>query len=211
MKMGFVKICGIANKEDALAVAALEPDAMGFNMHEASPRFIDPAELEKWIGEIPDSIQKVGVFLDHDLEKVKELSGTLGLDIIQLHGHEDAAYCAALKKAVWKVLHLDMLPAEFQSYPVDAFLLDSYTATARGGTGKTVDWPQAERFVEETTRPVLLAGGLNPENVPEAISVVRPRGVDVSSGVEMAPGKKSIEKVAAFIKASRAAYETLSR
>lgn len=196
----FVKICGLCRAEDVEAVAALSPDAMGFVFWPGSPRAALPLEVGEWTRGLPAEIRKVGVFVDASAEEIREVVEVAGLDVVQLHGGEDPAFCGALGVPVWKVIHLDRLPSvALSAYPVDALLIDSYSAKSPGGTGIVVDWQAAAAFAVDAPRRVVLAGGLTPENVTEAIRAVDPWGVDVSSGVEAAPGRKDIHLVGAFI------------
>ncbi|MBU0678091.1 MAG: phosphoribosylanthranilate isomerase [Verrucomicrobia bacterium] len=200
----FVKICGCANEADAKAVASFGPDAMGFIFWPGSPRCVDPAEVSRWVEGMPAAILKVGVFVNQELDVVRDTAATAGLDVVQLHGDETPAYCGELEGRIWKAVHLDRCDlALLNSYPVDAFLVDSYSTESPGGTGKTVDWSVAADFVRNSPKNVLLAGGLRPENVGEAVDMVHPWGVDVSSGVEASPGRKDLEKVREFIEACR--------
>ena len=200
----FVKICGLCRREDVAAVAALRPDAVGFVFWSRSPRAARASDVAEWRSLIPDDVQTVGVFVDEDPDVVIRTVEEANLDIAQLHGRETAAVCEDVRAHVWKAVHLDRLPDEpLSAYPVDAFLADSYSTTSPGGTGIVVDWQSAGRFVDATPVPVLLAGGLNPNNVAEAIRLARPWGVDVSSGVEARPGEKDITLVRRFIEQCR--------
>lgn len=200
----FVKICGLGHPGDIDAVAAMEPDAMGFIFWSRSPRYVKPEEVAAWAADVPRTIRKVGVFVDESAQTVREIAETAGLDVLQLHGDEDPGYVASLTGPVWKAIHLDRFDTDRASaYPVDAFLVDSYSSKAPGGTGRTVDWDRARAFIDAEPTPVLLAGGLRPENVTEAIRRTRPWGVDVSSGVEAEPGRKDLNRVKAFIEQCR--------
>lgn len=200
----FVKICGLCRLEDVKAVAALRPDAMGFVFWPTSPRAVRAADVAVWRALIPAGIRTVGVFVDETVETVTRTLEEANLDIAQLHGRETPAVCEAVRSPVWKAVHLDRLPDEpLTAYPVDAFLVDSYSTTSPGGTGIVVDWQSAGRFVKAAAVPVLLAGGLKPDNVAEAIRVAQPWGVDVSSGVETRPGEKDIALVRRFIEQCR--------
>jgi len=199
-----VKICGIASEEDARQVAALRPDAMGFVFWKRSPRAVTPEQVAGWVPHLPPEILRVGVFVDEEAAFVMGCLENANLQVAQLHGNESPEYAAGLGATVWKVLHLDHpggVPAE--AYRVDAFLLDSYSAEAPGGTGCIPDWDKARAFIQSCSTPVLLAGGLTPENVREAVERLQPWGVDVSSGVEARPGKKDIDRVRRFIERCR--------
>lgn len=200
----FVKICGITNPEDAAAVAALRPDAMGFVFWPQSKRAVVAEEIADWVRDLPEDLLKVGVFVDEPLASIRRTVKIVGLDVVQCHGSESAAFCGDVEGRVWKALHLDRTDfSSVEAYPVDAFLVDSYSSASPGGTGETSDWDSARQFMACTEKSVLLAGGLTPDNVAEAIRLVRPWGVDVSSGVEREPGRKELEKVRRFIDACR--------
>ncbi len=186
------------------AVAALKPNAMGFVFWRRSKRAVTPEQVAEWTRDLPASIWKVGVFVDSPLSEIGRAIKRANLDVVQLHGHEPPEVCNVIPVRVWKAVHLgrgDVEQADL--YHVDAFLLDSYTAESPGGTGLVADWDRAREFVKTTRTPVLLAGGLTPENVREAIRKVKPWGVDVSSGVELRPGRKDVEKVRMFIQQCR--------
>lgn len=199
-----VKICGLCRQADVEAVAALKPDAMGFVFWPRSPRAAVPADVGAWTQGFSPAIRKVGVFVDTPLDGIRRAVDEAGLGVVQLHGMGEPDWCDDLDAQVWKVVHLDRAPlAPWRGWPVDAFLVDSYSSTSPGGTGTVADWSAAARFVSASPRPVVLAGGLTPENVADAIRTVAPWGVDVSSGVESAPGRKCIRRVGAFIEQCR--------
>jgi len=200
----YVKICGLCTPEDVEAVAELKPDAMGFVFWRKSRRAVKPEDVAEWVQGLPASIQKVGVFVDSPLAEVAPTIERAGLDVVQLHGHEPPEICELIPIKVWKAFNLGKgMPESLDSYRVDAFLLDSYSAESPGGTGQVGDWDWVRALVKFCDTPMILAGGLTPENVREAIRKVKPWGVDVSSGVELRPGRKDIEKVRKFIKQCR--------
>ncbi len=202
----FVKICGLASEEDVQAVAALKPDALGFVFWDGSPRFVAPENVAKWTASIPAAIRKVGVFVDATPDYVAQTAASAGVDVVQLHGAENPELYRRGAATLWKALHLDRVDvSQVESYNVDAFLVDSYSAQSPGGTGKTCDWNLVRSFVETHATPVILAGGLTPANVATAIAEAAPWGVDVSSGVETRPGVKDIDEVRAFIEICRSA------
>jgi len=208
---GLVKICGLASGEDVRAVGAMGPDCLGFIFWPRSPRAVTAEQVADWTRGLPGGVRKVGVFVDQPLDEVRESAERAGLDVIQLHGREDAAYLRALNRPVWKALHLDRLPAEPEALPAEAFLIDSGTVEMPGGSGVRVDTERAAAFVAaHAKRKVLLAGGLKAGTVADAVLAVRPRGVDVSSGVELAPGRKDLAAVREFIQNARAAFAQLS-
>jgi phosphoribosylanthranilate isomerase len=200
----FVKICGIANRDDALAVAALKPDAMGFVFWQKSKRYAKPSVVGQWTAALPASILKVGVFVDAPPREVRNAVLAAGLDVAQLHGSENLPDYAGLGFKVWRVVRPGKDAAALaDAWPVDALLVDTYSPEAPGGTGQVGDWDAARAFVAASRHRVLLAGGLKPDNVAEAIRAVQPWGVDVSSGVEERPGKKDLDKVREFIEKCR--------
>lgn len=200
----FVKICGLCTPEDVEAVAELKPDALGFVFWQKSRRAVKAEDVADWTKGLSSSIQKVGVFVDSPLAEVARAIQRAKLDVVQLHGHEPPEICELMPVKVWKALSIERkLPDPPESYHVDAFVLDSYSAEIPGGTGVVGDWDCSREFVKANDTLVVLAGGLNPENIKEAVRKVKPWGVDVSSGVELRPGKKDIEKVRVFIKQCR--------
>lgn len=199
----FVKICGVCRPEDAEAVGAMRPDAVGLNFYPPSPRYLEPEAARALAARIPEGILKVGIFVDAPPAEVAAIRATAGLDVVQLHGREHPQDYAGVGAPLWKVVHLDRRQPEAEQGPVDAFLIDSYTAEAPGGTGVTADWDRARAFVQASPVPVLLAGGLTPDNVEQAAREVAPWGVDVSSGVEASPGRKDLEAVRTFVERCR--------
>lgn len=202
-----VKVCGITNGEDALAAVESGADALGFIFYEKSPRYVVPAIAGQIIAELPPLVVSVGVFVNEGLATVRSIMDTCHLGMAQLHGDENASYCHELSRPVIKALRLKnreslLALAEYQGRgSVRGFVLDTFSEVAYGGTGQITDWTLAAEVAKST--PILLAGGLTADNVTEAIRVVRPYGVDVSSGVESAPGKKDRAKLRAFLEAVR--------
>jgi len=200
-----VKICGITNAKDALAAVAAGADALGFIFYQPSPRNMPARIAGDIIRELPPFIAKVGVFVNPTETAVREILSACGLDTLQFHGDEPPAFCrrfAPIK--VYKAFRiqnresLQALPA----YHTDAWLLDSSVPERHGGTGVKFDWSLAIE-AKKLGRPILLAGGLAPENVAEAVRQVCPYAVDVSSGVEAGPGKKDHAKLREFIAAAK--------
>lgn len=200
----FVKICGIASAADAQAVAALRPDAMGFVFWPRSKRAVRPEQVAPWTRDLPQDLLKVGVFVDAAPDEVARAVEVAGLDVAQLHGSEQPADFARAPHRLWRALSLrtvdEPVPA---GWSVDAFLVDTYSPASPGGTGAVGDWAVARSFVARCPVRTLLAGGLTPENVRAARDAVRPWGVDVSSGVEAAPGRKDLAAVKEFIRLCR--------
>ena len=196
-----VKICGITNVEDALLACELGAHAIGLNFYEKSPRCISPFTASKIIQKMPPFVTPVGVFVNWQAAPVASLAKALGLAAAQLHGDEPPKLVSevAKKVPVIKALHAgkgSALPPFARYRGVTAFLLDAPHSGQYGGTGGTADWTMAEAAAK--SHRILLAGGLTPENVAEAILAVRPYAVDVTSGVETKPGKKDPEKLRAF-------------
>jgi phosphoribosylanthranilate isomerase len=197
----FVKICGIAKAEDAVFAAGCGADALGFLAYPKSPRFISAASVREIVGRIPKNVLKVAVFVNPTIAEVKKYIAS-GVNVIQLHGDEPAEFAEEVAKfaEVWKAIRpeteKDVL--KYKDYPADKFLIDASSGKAYGGTGRTADWKIAKFAVENLKAPVLLAGGLNPANIEEAVKSVHPYGIDVSSGVESSPGVKDHGKLTAL-------------
>lgn len=195
-----IKICGITNEEDALAAARFGADALGF-IFAPSPRRISPEKARQIVEALPPLVQTVGVFVDEDLEEVSSIAEMCGLDILQFHGNESAEYCNSFDWRVIKAMRLKDRH-DLQSLPkykdvVHALLLDTHVPDKLGGTGMTFDWELAVEARKYGR--IILAGGLNPENVAAAISIVKPYAVDASSSLEHSPGIKDHEKIIQFI------------
>ena len=200
----FVKICGIASAADADAVAALRPDAMGFVLWPGSKRAVTAEAVAPWVRDLPTSILKVGVFVNPTPAQIARDVARAGLDIAQIHGAEDASRFNDLAIRLWKAAYAEKdSTASLAAWHVDAILLDTYSKDAPGGTGRVGDWNAARKFVLAWSQRVILAGGLAPDNVSDAVREVGPWGVDVSSGVEEKPGKKDLARVRAFIETCR--------
>jgi len=187
-------------------ISAFKPDALGFIQWPKSKRYIDPETVGQW--ETPQGIQRVGVFVDPSEEELMYAAAVARFDVLQLHRISndwkiDRENLQGLE--LWCALRPDELTSHASRLTFDRLLLDSYDPETIGGTGKTCDWSQARELVHSLETPILLAGGLTPDNVAEAIERVRPWGVDVSSGVETEPGVKDMAMVKAFIKVCRAA------
>ena len=202
-----VKICGITNAEDAAVAVEAGADAVGFVFHKKSPRCAEAAIVKGIVKMLPPFVLPIGVFVNEEANVVRDLMDRCGLALAQLHGDESAAYCGALGRPMLKAIRLKdrrsfLALAEFQGRAgVRGFLVDAFSSDAYGGTGQVADWALAAEAASAAT--ILLAGGLTPENVSQAIQLVHPYGVDVSSGVEASPGKKDHEKVRAFVRAAK--------
>jgi phosphoribosylanthranilate isomerase len=204
-----VKVCGITNLSDALAAVGQGAHALGFNFYRRSPRYVAPALALRIVEQLPPEVLCVGVFVNEGREEVVRIVKESGVGAAQLHGDESPAYCEALGGLrLIKALRVGdgFAPEQATEYPVEAILLDSFSAAARGGTGRTFDWALARR-TRELVPKLFLAGGLTPENAAGAISSVAPYAVDVCSGVESRPGVKSPELVRDFFAAVRRASD----
>jgi phosphoribosylanthranilate isomerase len=201
-----MKFCGITRVEDAFAAADLGAAAIGFVFAPGSPRAITPDAAQAIARTLPPFLQRVGVFVDLPAADVRRIAEHVGLDVVQLHGRETVADAATAWPRVIKALARDREPlAEAAAWP-DAvtLLIDAATGEAPGGTGQLADWPAAAALARR--RRVVLAGGLTAENVGEAIAIVRPYAVDVSSGIETRPGEKSVARMRAFARAVDGAW-----
>lgn len=210
-----IKICGITNFEDARAAVDAGADALGFIFYSASPRYVSAETAAQIIRQVPPFISRVGVFVNAERDKVLNVAHCCGLDTLQFHGEESPAYCAQFPSyRIYKAFRihdansLNQLPA-FQSKDVSAWLLDSFVVGQHGGTGARFNWDIA-RKAKELGKPIILAGGLTVENVGDAVEQVAPFAVDVSSGVEISPGKKDHKKLRAFIHAVMSADSSRS-
>jgi len=187
----FVKICGITNREDALAAVEAGARAIGFVFADFSPRVANPAHIEHWIDQIPRDIRKVGVFVDEKPAVIEDIAARLNLDVAQLHGSETPADHPR-HIPIWRAFRVKSAEDRIPDYPAEAILID----------GPAFDWSRARAL----THPVILAGGLNPDNVAGAIARVRqhcePWAVDVASGIESSPGRKDHARMKEFIEAA---------
>jgi phosphoribosylanthranilate isomerase len=197
-----VKICGVTRAEDALLAARLGADALGFNFWPGSKRHLAPAAARAIVRRLPPYVTAVGVFVDAPREEILRAVDASGVTAVQLHGDESPELCASLPLPVVKAIRVADAHALalLASYEVAGFLLDA-PGPGYGGTGRTFDWSLAAEAAASV--PVVLAGGLRPENVAEAIRAVRPWGVDVASGVESSPGVKDEDRLRRFIAAAR--------
>lgn len=199
-RMVEVKICGVTNINDAYIAAENGVDALGFIFYPKSQRYVAPERAKEIIQKLPHEIIKVGVFVNHEIHEVKEIAKFCSLNLIQLHGDESPEYCAqfpksSLIKAVSCRLEEDI--RKLRNYSVRAILVDARQPRHYGGTGKNSDWRLAIKVKE--MQPLILAGGLNKENIRKAIETVRPQAVDINSGVEISPRKKDPNKIREII------------
>ena len=211
--MTWIKICGITNKEDALHAVEAGADALGFVFYEKSARNVDPGIVAAIISHLPTSIEKVGVFVNHGEEVICGIADEVGLTAVQFHGHDEDPHVSDLlasrRPDLKMLVAVPMLRPEpegqamiWNPQSVYAFLADS-----SGGSGRSFDWAANKAVLDRIGQlsRVAIAGGLTPRNVAEAIGILHPWGVDVSSGVELAPGKKDHQKIRAFVDAVRSA------
>jgi phosphoribosylanthranilate isomerase len=199
-----IKICGITNLADALLAAELGADALGFIFYPKSPRKVEPEVARAIIAQLPPFVASVGVFVDEEASMVQDLVAQVGLDWVQLHGQESPEYCRSLGRKVIKGFRIRDERSLLELGPyrpiVQAFLLDTYKKGQVGGTGEVFDWHLA--LEAKKIGRIILAGGLTPENVGQAIATARPDAVDAASGTEASPGKKDPAKLRAFFKAA---------
>jgi len=196
-----VKVCGLTCLEDARAAAEAGADALGFVLA-PSPRRITPEQVREIVRRLPPLVLTVGVFVDEPMVRVSEIRRFCGLDAVQLHGRESEVQVKALGGRVIKALRVGDRPMKCQAlYPTATLLLDTFVPDRPGGTGRVFDWNLALEPARE--RPIILAGGLRPDNVAEAIRFVKPYAVDVSSGVEHQPGRKDHDQMADFIRQAK--------
>ena len=199
-----IKICGLTREEDVRALEGPGIDFAGFIFVPGTPRFLDPVRAAKLTGLVPRGVRRVGVFLDERPETVRRIADACGLDLLQFHGSESPGYCEQFGLPYFKTVRV-LGPIEIdrlRAYRPEAFLLDTFTTRQAGGTGRTFDWSLAREAAEAGLK-FILAGGLNPGNVAQAIGEARPWGVDVSSGVESAPGIKDPQKLKSFVVGAR--------
>jgi phosphoribosylanthranilate isomerase len=192
-----------------MAVAA-GADALGFIFYPTSPRFVQPEKVAEIITRLPPFISKVGVFVNSSPDEIHKTIERTGVNVLQFHGDESPGFCAKFSLPVIKAFRVKDQTSlgQIKEYRASAFLLDSYVPGQPGGTGEKFNWDLALQARQSTTRPIILAGGLTPENIGDAVAKVLPFAVDVSSGVELSPGKKDPEKVKRFIALARAAAES---
>jgi phosphoribosylanthranilate isomerase len=210
----FVKICGVRDVDSARTVADLRPDAIGLNFYPQSPRWLDVRMAERICRALPGDVEPIGVFVNHPVDDILEIARHCRIRTIQLHGDEAADIARSLIDSGLDVIRAfridgtnvgrlpDML-AEYRDVPLRAALVDARVAGAYGGSGQTAPWEELHSRWQCEWPPLILAGGLRPENVAEAIRVVRPWGVDTAGGVECSTAVKDPIKVRAFIEAAR--------
>jgi phosphoribosylanthranilate isomerase len=190
-----VKICGITNIQDALDAVELGTYALGFIFVKSSPRYISPDSASLIINKLPPTVKPVGVFADTPQKEILSVIKQTGIVCIQLHGNESPQELSGYPVPIFKSFRVgsNFDVSILQQYPASAYLLDTFVDGALGGTGKTFNWQIAT--AAKSYGAIILAGGLNPDNIVDAVRMVRPYAVDVNSGVESAPGKKDKEKL----------------
>ena len=188
------KICGITNLSDAQAAAVHGASAIGFIFYEKSSRAISIEDAKFISGHLSNDISKVGVFVNHDTAFIEEAIRSVSLNIIQLHGDETPGFCNQFDVPVFKAVRIknEASLSVMDQYNVAGFLLDTFSNKQYGGTGETFDWSILN---EQIDTPIILSGGLNPDNILDAIDSVNPAAIDVNSGVELSPGKKDHQKI----------------
>jgi len=201
-----VKICGITSEADALAAAEAGADAVGLMFYEGSPRYVSIEQAKTISAVLPPHVVRVGVFVNAPEALVTRAIAACTLSIVQFHGDESPEDCNRFGVMTLKAFRMKGRETleEMDAFPSDAFLLDAYVKGELGGTGAKFNWDLAVE-AQKMGRPVFLAGGLTAGNVADAVEKVKPFGVDVSSGVEVAPGKKCVDKMRAFVAAAKGA------
>ncbi len=198
-----VKICGITQPHQSVAIASQGATALGFICVPTSPRYVNVQQIRAAVAPLPQNIDKIGVFANTSIPEIVQIVVESGLTSVQLHGDEPPEFCEQLRKSLpqveiikaFRILNLDHLKRvdKYTDY-VDTLLLDAYHPQHLGGTGQTLDWSMLQKF--SPSCPWFLAGGLTPDNILEALSQVKPNGIDLSSGVERQPGDKDLDKTA---------------
>jgi phosphoribosylanthranilate isomerase len=204
MKRTRVKICGLTRDADVRSAAELGADAVGLVFYDPSPRSVEIDQARRLLDLLPPFVTAVGLFVDADPDYVRAVLASVPIDLVQFHGDESAVYCSGFRRPWIKAIRMrpdvDLIAAERSYQEARGLLLDTYDPLAAGGTGRSFDWGLIPQQIRSR---VVLAGGLNPGNVAEAIRRVRPLGVDVSGGVESARGIKDQAAMAAFMQEVR--------
>jgi phosphoribosylanthranilate isomerase len=203
----FVKICGITRRTDAQHAVDHGASALGFVFWTRSPRYIDPGSAAEIIATLPAHVTAVGVFVNESVDGIRAIVAKSRIGTVQLHGDETPDYATAVGRPVFRAVTVEEAEGASLAWPPETTLLmDAADPVRRGGTGLTIDWSRAAAVARN--RRIVMAGGLTPENVADAIKAVRPYGVDVSSGVEDSPGVKNVDKVERFLASARSAFGT---
>ena len=194
-----IKICGLTITNQALACCELGADLLGFNCWRGSSRYVEPENIVEIVNSIPKSVTKVGVFVNESPELLETIMLKTGMDLAQLHGDETLEYVEKISVPWFKAFRFrpNFKTQQIKFFGQEIFLLDAYSKKHYGGTGKTIDWDKISNF--SSLGKLILAGGLRPENICEAVLKVHPWAVDVCSGVEIEPGIKDLKKVSSFV------------
>ncbi|MFT7684782.1 MAG: phosphoribosylanthranilate isomerase [Candidatus Azotimanducaceae bacterium] len=199
-----VKICGITNLQDALLAIDAGADSLGFNMYHASPRFISAELAAEIMDQMPPFVTTVGLFVNEEADQIRKLCQDVSFDLLQFHGDENDEFCQQFNRPFLKAIRVNKIAdivVQVEAYPsAKGILVDTLVKGKYGGTGAALNWDN----VPKVSKPIILAGGLIPENVSMAISKVRPYSVDVSSGVESSAGIKDKNKIELFMNAVKA-------
>ena len=195
-----VKICGMTNLKDVKVAVDGGVDAVGFIFYKKSPRSVTMQAVRKIVLELPPFVDSVGVFVNETAEQINKIADRCNLDRVQLHGNESPTFCKKIRRRVIKAIRVKDIQSlkKLSDYPVSSFLLDTFSEDQYGGTGRVFDWNLA--YPAKKYGPIILAGGLTPNNVRQAIQRIQPYGVDVCSGVESQPGIKDHKKMQTFLK-----------
>ena len=195
-----VKICGMTNLKDVKVAVDGGVDAVGFIFYKKSPRSVTMQAVRKIVLELPPFVDSVGVFVNETAEQINKIADRCNLDRVQLHGNESPMFCKKIRRRVIKAIRVKDIQSlkKLSDYPVSSFLLDTFSEDQYGGTGRVFDWNLA--YPAKKYGPIILAGGLTPNNVRQAIQRIQPYGVDVCSGVESQPGIKDHKKMQTFLK-----------
>ena len=199
-----VKVCGMTNLKDTLVAVEEGADAVGFIFYKKSPRSVTMKLVREIVLELPPFIDTVGVFVDETAEQINKIADYCNLDMVQLHGDESPTFCKRMRRRVIKGFRVKDMESvkKLSKFQVSGFILDTFSESLHGGTGKVFDWNLA--LPAKKFGPVIMAGGLTPNNVQQAVRQIRPYGVDVCSGVESEPGIKDHKKVRAFLNNAKA-------
>ena len=203
-----VKVCGMTNLKDTLVAVEEGADAVGFIFYKKSPRSVTMKLVREIVLELPPFVDTVGVFVDETAEQINKIVDYCNLDLVQLHGDESPTFCKRMQRRVIKAFRVKDMESvkKISKFQVSGFILDTFSESLHGGTGKVFDWNLA--LPAKKFGPVIMAGGLTPNNVRQAIQRVRPYGVDVCSGVESEPGIKDHKKIRVFLKNAKAGRKT---
>ena len=207
MSQLWIKICGITESKDAEYAVELNVDAIGLVFYSKSPRAVSAKLLPRILGDLVGAVSVVALFVDPSKDQVNEVLDYGLVDLIQFHGNESEEFCSSFNKPYIKAIHIrdetlsSMTMKKYSS--AKYLLLDTYSEKAPGGTGEIFDWSIASDMIAKTDQQIVLAGGLTPSNVETAVRSVNPFGVDVSSGVELSPGKKDMAKLRTFVQGAR--------